>query len=491
MADEKHLAILLQNVEQWNQWRKDNPDIQPDLNKVELIGADLRGVDFREAKLYRADLSEADLTDANFSCATMSEAILRKANLTGANFTRTNLQEVLVSEAVFCNANLTGADLSESTFIKVNLHNANLRRANLRGTNLFGVNLREVNLREADLQETNLNEADLREADLRRANLSGADLIGANLTGADIREACLHGTQLIRVKLDSANLTKACLWETSRAGWSIKGVICESIYWDEKMEDLTVYSSGDFERLYKEKVRVRLFYKDGITPLEINMLHPLINYLEDSHQGCRLRFMHLYEESGGAIVELAIEDADDQSEDQLKQLKAEIEVTSKRAIEFERKLLSEEKQRYMLESRLNELRFWFKEQLLLSASPKQINVQGDSYMGDKYNVSGHASSLGETVFNQPVYQLEQSIDLAALATELSELRQAITKTQDLSPQAAIASGELAKAEFAAQEKDSSQVIEHLKVAGKWTLDYAREIGKDLAVEALKRSMGMP
>jgi hypothetical protein len=41
MANPEHLAILKQGVEVWNNWRKENPTIQPD-----FIGADLRGADF-------------------------------------------------------------------------------------------------------------------------------------------------------------------------------------------------------------------------------------------------------------------------------------------------------------------------------------------------------------------------------------------------------------------------------------------------------------
>ena len=47
MANPKHLKILEQGVEEWNQWRKDNPEIKPD-----LIGAKLSKV---------GDLSRADL----------------------------------------------------------------------------------------------------------------------------------------------------------------------------------------------------------------------------------------------------------------------------------------------------------------------------------------------------------------------------------------------------------------------------------------------
>ena len=118
--------------------------------------------------------------------------------------------------------------------------------------------------------------------------------------------------------------------------------------------------------------------------------------------------------------------------------------------------------------------------------------------GDTFNF--HNSQIGavgpnahahDNTFNQLVNQINQSIDLSALAKELSELRQAIKDKQDSSPQADIALVKVAEAEIAAIEKDTTKVIEHLKSAGKWTMEFAKELGKDVVVAAIKQAMGMP
>ncbi len=36
MADQGHTAILKQGVEAWNKWRKENPDLLPDLTGVDF-----------------------------------------------------------------------------------------------------------------------------------------------------------------------------------------------------------------------------------------------------------------------------------------------------------------------------------------------------------------------------------------------------------------------------------------------------------------------
>jgi hypothetical protein len=43
MASKKHVARLRQGVEAWNQWRRENPKICPDLSRAVLIRASLSG----------------------------------------------------------------------------------------------------------------------------------------------------------------------------------------------------------------------------------------------------------------------------------------------------------------------------------------------------------------------------------------------------------------------------------------------------------------
>jgi uncharacterized protein YjbI with pentapeptide repeats len=137
-------------------------------------------------------------------------------------------------------------------------HRGKPQRADLRGAilgvaNLGGTPLRGATLRGADLGEANLCEADLGEANLCEADLSRAIL----------QNASLLTSRLINANFDGAILTEACLWKTQRAGWSIKGVICESIHWDAEKEKLDTFELGEFERLYSEKARVRIKYPGG------------------------------------------------------------------------------------------------------------------------------------------------------------------------------------------------------------------------------------
>src|SRR5689334_3384579 len=90
-----HLDKLRQGVDSWNQWRKENPDVQPFLNSVQLGTAKLDGANLSNALLRWADLNHADMSGANLQNADlhaasllnvfMPDAILRNANLSAAN----------------------------------------------------------------------------------------------------------------------------------------------------------------------------------------------------------------------------------------------------------------------------------------------------------------------------------------------------------------------------------------------------------------------
>ena len=100
MPEQKHLEILKQGVEEWNQWREKNFFVFPDLTEARLYGANLNGANLSLADLIEADLVEADLTGADLGEADLTEARLIGANLIGANLYRTRLG---------------GADLTEAT----------------------------------------------------------------------------------------------------------------------------------------------------------------------------------------------------------------------------------------------------------------------------------------------------------------------------------------------------------------------------------------
>jgi uncharacterized protein YjbI with pentapeptide repeats len=179
MANDDHIAQLMKGVAAWNAWRRENPDIRPDLS-----GADLEG----------ANLSRANLSEANFDGANLTKADLRIANLAHANLREAHLNEANLSQAMLDSAHLRGANLTK----------ADLRNAWLNAADLFGVALSRANLERAKLSMSYLSGADLSGANLSGAWLCNTQLMNTNLTDADLTGCSIFGVSAWKLKLKGA-----------------------------------------------------------------------------------------------------------------------------------------------------------------------------------------------------------------------------------------------------------------------------------------------
>jgi uncharacterized protein YjbI with pentapeptide repeats len=141
MPNDEHYKILRQGWRVWNEWRKANPDITPDLTRIRLW----------DDRFYYLDLSKANLAGSD----------LTRSGFPGCNFSYTNL---------------TNADLSASDFEGVDLNGANLSRAKLIRTDLRNSNLGRTDLTLANLCYSELNGANLDSAILSLTIFGGTDL---------------------------------------------------------------------------------------------------------------------------------------------------------------------------------------------------------------------------------------------------------------------------------------------------------------------------
>jgi uncharacterized protein YjbI with pentapeptide repeats len=111
--------MLIQGVEAWNHWRKQNPRTTPNLNGATFSRTGLSGADFQKSLLAIANFSGTDFSGANLS-----------------------------------DANLFGTDLIGANLSGANLHGANLSKADLSGVNFSGANLHLTVFGDCDLSET-------------------------------------------------------------------------------------------------------------------------------------------------------------------------------------------------------------------------------------------------------------------------------------------------------------------------------------------------
>jgi Pentapeptide repeats (8 copies) len=138
--DREHVAILRQGAEVWNQWRKENPEVTPNLAHLDIRGsfADLRRVNLIGANLYKAfaqtDLGEADLRKAFLRQANLPSVPLRGAKLTDASLYMARLKRTDLSDATLVGADLRGA-LLEGT---------KLTNADISGAKIYGISVWDV-----------------------------------------------------------------------------------------------------------------------------------------------------------------------------------------------------------------------------------------------------------------------------------------------------------------------------------------------------------
>jgi uncharacterized protein YjbI with pentapeptide repeats len=223
MANAGHIDLVKDRVDRWNDWRRKNTRILPD-----LVGADLSEVNLAGANLAKADLTGARLFGANLAGATLSRARFFKADLSQADLNRATLFKANLSQADLSGANFNGADLSGAILVRANLSGASfidacLKGANLGQASLFRTRLGRAILRQASFFKSDLTEADLGQADLEGANFQEAVLEQTSLRGANAANANFCFATLLRTDLEGAILDKCAvygtsLWEVNLAG---------------------------------------------------------------------------------------------------------------------------------------------------------------------------------------------------------------------------------------------------------------------------------
>src|SRR5258708_5020982 len=119
MANKEHESILKTNVEGWNDWRKNNPFVRPDLSDTDLYGLDLFVEPFKEdaptielgSHTFGLDLRGTDFRGAN-----LAESNIVNANLTFADFEDANFSKAFLTRNNFSYANLNSSDFSAARF---------------------------------------------------------------------------------------------------------------------------------------------------------------------------------------------------------------------------------------------------------------------------------------------------------------------------------------------------------------------------------------
>jgi uncharacterized protein YjbI with pentapeptide repeats len=216
------------DVTLWNNWRKNNPDVQPDL----------RHACFDECRLYGINLDNAILTGASFDGAHLLKATFNGARLTNSSFNfvyayGAEFKNAKCNNVAFERADLKETDFTSATLQKTEFRNADLEKARMREVNLKGAQMEYTILKSADLSTSNMEEIDLDNSNLEESNLTevrmyNADARGVNFSGAVLRGADLRKTEFTGANLSSADLRGADIRDALVQGANVSDVIYDS-----------------------------------------------------------------------------------------------------------------------------------------------------------------------------------------------------------------------------------------------------------------------
>lgn len=195
MANEKHLKILKEGVDAWNEWRDRDLSVRPDLSFADLNGKRLVGIYFTQTDLTGVELRRANLRKGYFIHAKVKDADFSSAGLEYTNFEGADLRDVRFTDAKLEHSNFRSADISGA-----NMESADLYYADFSDSNLSGSRLCKAGLRNTNMWNANLSKADLSDAHIARASFNQARLEDAIFTHADINQTTFADVDLRRVK---------------------------------------------------------------------------------------------------------------------------------------------------------------------------------------------------------------------------------------------------------------------------------------------------
>ena len=215
------------DVTQWNNWRKNNPDIQ----------LDLRHASFDECRLYGINLDKAILTGASFDGAHLLKAKFNGARLTNSTFNfvyawGAEFKNAKCNNVAFERANLREADFTSATLRNSEFRNADLENATMRDVNLKCSSMEYAILKSANLSNSGMVEIDLSNSNLEGSNLTGVRMYDGNAQGADFSGATLKGANLRKTTFTSANLSSADLRGADIRDAIVNGVNVSDVIYD-------------------------------------------------------------------------------------------------------------------------------------------------------------------------------------------------------------------------------------------------------------------
>ena len=252
MANSNHLNRIQEGVYWWNNWRRENPSIYPDLSEADLSNMNLDNVNFSRCNLNKINLCHTTLIGANLDRAEIQESKLYGAELVEASLGKADLKGAKLGSANLFRTVLYGSNLENAELFRAKLNFTNIEKANLSGAYFVDADLSNAYLpftisRGTKFGRANLFRARLYEADLTWAEFDESNMKKANLTGAKLRN-----TSFYRANLEQANLSECLMLNTNFKDANLSGCNVYGISaWDLELtnalqENIIISREGRF-----------------------------------------------------------------------------------------------------------------------------------------------------------------------------------------------------------------------------------------------------
>ncbi len=224
MANPDHVAKLKEGVEAWNQWRKEDNRLQPDLSGLELTEERFLGVNFRNTNFCKIKLAHVEFLDCDFSSARFCGAEFEQVDF---NRTDSSAEKVDLTHAKFLNidANNLSFKNSDLTLADFSGYCRGLGFSNsiLRKTNLLSVRLLESGFGNCYMQEAKLNpQCELvrfQKVDLSKAIFeSSAYLLDTEFYDSNLTEAVFRGIEFDSTSFNNCNFSGVDFTNAKLAG---------------------------------------------------------------------------------------------------------------------------------------------------------------------------------------------------------------------------------------------------------------------------------
>lgn len=344
-----------------------------------------------------------------------------------------------------------------------------LKDSGFAGAVLDGIDFHGVKFTGSDFRG-----ASLKDALFVSANLNKVDFTGADLRGADFQGARMHGTIL-----QGADVTDAQFNGALRDGWSIHGVKCDRCWITRIKKEFPgkpeEFAPGEFESVYGG-ARVKVVFNNGFEPIDLAALPYYVNSFSEKFPDKKLMFVGL-NALGTPSLEFRVENeriANDAREEMQQHLNDE--VTTLREVTADQLKQKD----WQIEQKDQQIR------RLFDLVEQSVSKLEGTHMIVKIQNSGPTMiqekgvQIGSINFGDPG-------QLAALAKDIETLIEKYSSRNDAPTTEKKA---LDEALVAAKANNEAGVMKALKKAGKSAMEFAKDVGVELAAEAIKQAIGM-